>query len=161
MKTIREIIDLMEAAEDYSDLYSAANEIKDSSLREEVSSAIEEYKELDTPVDEAYSCVTSDLLDFYMYEDNIENLTESKSKKTEGIDDKVYEVADKVAEKIKGTGSERVSMEELDEIVSDKCKELGVKEYDDIDEVGGFYLSDIEYVHKNYYKNKLTGVIDL
>ena len=30
------------------------------------------------------------------------------------------------------------------------CK--GVKEYDDIDEVGGFYLSDIEYVHKNYYK---------
>ena len=32
------------------------------------------------------------------------------------------------------------------------CK--GVKEYDDIDEVGGFYLSDIEYVHKNYYKNK-------
>ncbi len=133
MKTIREIIDLMEAAEDYSDLYSAANEIKDSSLREEVSSAIAEYKELDTPVDEAYSCVTSDLLDFYMYEDNIENLTESKSKKTEGIDDKVYEVADKVAEKIKGTGSERVSMEELDEIVSDTCKELGVKEYDDLD----------------------------
>lgn len=78
MDTIREIIDSMEMAEDYGDLYDAASNIKDASLREEVEKAIGEYEEDDTEVEVAYSCVTSDLLDSYMYEDNKENLTEGK-----------------------------------------------------------------------------------
>lgn len=135
VKTIREIIDMMEDAadnDDFGGLYAAAKEIKDASLREEVESAIAEYEESDTPVDETYSIVTSDYLDYYMYEDNTENLTEGK-KITEGIDDKVYEVADRIAKSIQESGVDRISMEELNEMISNSCEELGVKEYDDLE----------------------------
>lgn len=135
VKTIREIIDMMEDAadnDDFGGLYAAAKEIKDASLREEVESAIAEYEESNTPVDETYSIVTSDYLDYYMYEDNTENLTEGK-KITEGIDDKVYEVADRIAKSIQESGVDRLSMEELNEMISNSCEELDVKEYDDLE----------------------------
>lgn len=140
-RTFQDIIEMMADAEDYGDLYSAASFIKNQDLRVDVEQMIGEYEDSDTDVETAYSCVTSDLLDSYIYEDNVEDLGDyasfypkKESKKvTEGIDDKVYQVADLMAEKIRQTGNESISMEEFDEIKSDACKELGVEEYEDLD----------------------------
>lgn len=143
-RTFQEIIEMMELAEDYGDLYSAAACIKNQDLRVDVEQMIGEYEDDDTPVDVAYFCVTSDLLDEYMYEDNVEDLGDyapfyprnkkSESKKvTEGIKDEIYEVADLIAEKIRLTGNDSVSMEEFDEIKDSACKELGVENYNDLD----------------------------
>lgn len=140
-RTFQDIIEMMADAEDYGDLYSAASFIKNQDLRVDVEQMIGEYEDSDTDVETAYSCVTSDLLDSYIYEDNVEDLGDyasfypkKESKKvTEGIDDKVYQVADLMAEKIRQTGNENISMEEFDEIKSNACNELGVKEYEDLD----------------------------
>lgn len=73
-KTFSEIIEMMADAEDYGELYNAASYIKNDDLRVDVEQMIGEYEDTDTDVDVAYSCVTSDLLDMYMYDDNTEEL---------------------------------------------------------------------------------------
>lgn len=78
--SFQEIIDMMENAEDYSELYSAADLIKDEDLRKDVISMLTDCEEDEDPVDVAYSVVTSDLLD-----DKIEDLNESKCIKNESI----------------------------------------------------------------------------
>lgn len=114
-RTFSDIIELMASAEDYGDLYSAASFIKNQDLRVDVEQMIAEYEETDTDVEVAYSCVTSDLLDEYMYEDNTEELNEyvpffpkkkEESKKvTEGKELNTKSIQEWVLESIKSLTS--------------------------------------------------------
>lgn len=62
-KSFEEIINDMEVAEDYSDLYTAASYIVDDNLRADVEELIGQCEDDNEDVGTAYSLVTSDLLD--------------------------------------------------------------------------------------------------
>lgn len=61
--SFQEIVDIMMNAEDYSDLYAAAELIKDSDLKEEVTTMITDSEEDEDEVSVAASIITTDLLD--------------------------------------------------------------------------------------------------
>lgn len=61
--SFEDIVDKMEMAETYEDLYEAATLIQDNQLKEEVDNMLVECEEDGDDVDIAYSIVTSDLLD--------------------------------------------------------------------------------------------------
>lgn len=65
-----EIIDKMENAVDYMDLYDAVSYIIDDDLRVSVEQLIEQCEMDNNSVDEAYSIVTSDLLDTHLFDLN-------------------------------------------------------------------------------------------
>ena len=65
-----EIITKMENAVDYMDLYDAASYIIDDDLRVAVEQLIEECEDDNVSVEEAYSLITSDLLDIHLDELN-------------------------------------------------------------------------------------------
>lgn len=65
-----EIITKMENAVDYMDLYDAASYIIDDDLRVAVEQLIEECENDNVSVEEAYSLITSDLLDIHLDELN-------------------------------------------------------------------------------------------
>lgn len=65
-----EIITKMENAVDYMDLYDAASHIIDNDLRVAVEQLIEECENDNVSVEEAYSLITSDLLDIHLDELN-------------------------------------------------------------------------------------------
>lgn len=75
----QEIIDLMEQAEEYSELYEAASYIVDKELREQVEALISECEDDGDDVSVAYSVVASDLLDSKVNELNESKKVESKS----------------------------------------------------------------------------------
>ena len=81
--TFEEIIYRMECAEIYEDLYNAAMLISNSKLQTEVTKLIQQCEEDGDDVEEAYSIVTSDLLDMHINDKNVENLNEDKKIKTE------------------------------------------------------------------------------
>ena len=81
--TFEEIIYRMECAEIYEDLYNAAMLIVDPKLQNEVTKLIQQCEEDGDDVEEAYSIVTSDLLDMHINDKNVENLNEDKKIKTE------------------------------------------------------------------------------
>ena len=76
--SFEEIIRMMENAEDYIDLYDAAAYIVDDDLRVDVEQLIGQCEDDGDSVEEAYSIVTSDLLDTKIYD-----LNESKQIDTE------------------------------------------------------------------------------
>lgn len=76
--SFEEIIRMMENAEDYIDLYDAAAYIVDDDLRVDVEQLIGQCEDDGDSVEEAYSIVTSDLLDTKVYD-----LNESKQIDTE------------------------------------------------------------------------------
>ena len=96
--SFQEIINMMENAEDYSELYSAADLIKDEDLRNDVISILTDCEEDEDPVDVAYSVVTSDLLD-----DKIADLNESKCVKNESITNDVN-IQDNIIKQLKEMG---------------------------------------------------------
>lgn len=96
--SFQEIINMMENAEDYSELYSAADLIKDEDLRNDVISILTDCEEDEDPVDVAYSVVTSDLLD-----DKIGDLNESKCIKNESITNDVN-IQDNIIKQLKEMG---------------------------------------------------------
>ena len=96
--SFQEIINMMENAEDYSELYSAADLIKDEDLRNDVISILTDCEEDEDPVDVAYSVVTSDLLD-----DKIGDLNESKCVKNESITNDVN-IQDNIIKQLKEMG---------------------------------------------------------
>lgn len=61
--SFEEIINMMERAQDYSELYNAASYIKDDNLRVDVEELIGQCEDDEDDVKTAYSLVTSDLLD--------------------------------------------------------------------------------------------------
>ena len=63
VETYREIIDMMEQAQEYADLYYAAGFIKNEKLRADVNELIGICEDDGDDVEVAYSVVTSDLLD--------------------------------------------------------------------------------------------------
>lgn len=81
--TFEEIIYRMECAEIYEDLYNAAMLIVDPKLQNEVTELIQQCEDDGDEVEEAYSIVTSDLLDMHINDKNVENLNEDKKIKTE------------------------------------------------------------------------------
>lgn len=96
--SFQEIINMMENAEDYSELYSAADLIKDEDLRNDVISILTDCEEDEDPVDVAYSVVTSDLLD-----DKIGDLNKSKCVKNESITNDVN-IQDNIIKQLKEMG---------------------------------------------------------
>ena len=84
--TFEEIIYRMECAEIYEDLYNAAMLIVDPKLQNMVTEAIQQCEDDGDDVEEAYSIVTSDLLDMHINDKNEEFLDESKEVKVEGQD---------------------------------------------------------------------------
>lgn len=84
--SFEEIIYLMETAEDYTDLYDAAENIVDDDLRENVIKAIGVCEDDGDTVDEAYSIVTSDWLDIHTQELNesleVDNEQDNKTLET-------------------------------------------------------------------------------
>lgn len=68
--SFEEIITKMENAVDYMDLYDAASYIIDDDLRVAVEQLIEECEDDNVSVEEAYSLITSDLLDIHLDELN-------------------------------------------------------------------------------------------
>ena len=68
--SFEEIITKMENAIDYMDLYDAASYIIDDDLRVAVEQLIEECENDNVSVEEAYSLITSDLLDIHLDELN-------------------------------------------------------------------------------------------
>ena len=69
--SFEEIIREMENATEYEELYNAANNIADAGLREDVLKFIQQCEDDGDSVEEAYSIVTSDLLD-----DKVQDLNE-------------------------------------------------------------------------------------
>ena len=84
--TFEEIIYRMECAEIYEDLYNAAMLIVDPKLQNMVTEAIQQCEDDGDDVEEAYSIVTSDLLDMHINDKNEEFLDEGKEIKVEGQD---------------------------------------------------------------------------
>lgn len=83
--TFEEIIDRMEFAEIYEDLYNAAMCIANPKLQTRVTKAIQQCEDDGDDVEEAYSIVTSDILDMYRNDKNIENLNETKLQEAKDI----------------------------------------------------------------------------
>lgn len=77
-----EIIDMMSNAESYDELYTAAELIKDDSLRMDVEQLIGQCEDDGDEVNTAYSVVTSDLLD-----NKVNDLNERKLPKLESVDE--------------------------------------------------------------------------
>lgn len=72
-----EIVDMMEEADSYSELYDAASKIKDNKLKSDVNELIGQCEDDGDDVETAYSVVTSDLLDNKindLNEDKLENV---------------------------------------------------------------------------------------
>lgn len=86
-----EIINKMENAVDYIDLYDAAAYIVDDDLRVEVEQLIEQCELDNDSVEEAYSIVTSDLLDTHIFELN-ESLDKDKDIVCNSIQDYISEL---------------------------------------------------------------------
>lgn len=86
-----EIINKMENAVDYIDLYDAAAYIVDDDLRVEVEQLIEQCELDNDSVEEAYSIVTSDLLDTHIFELN-ESLDKDKDIVCNSIQDYIPEL---------------------------------------------------------------------
>lgn len=76
--TYEQIIEKMANATDYSELYDAASEIKNTDVRVDVENLIGECEDDETPVDETYSIVATDVLDMYVNEENVEKLNEDQ-----------------------------------------------------------------------------------
>lgn len=76
--SFQEIEDMMDTAEDYSDLYEAASYIKNTDLRIDVENLIGVCEDDEDEIDQAVSVVTSDLIDMYINDKNVENLKENK-----------------------------------------------------------------------------------
>lgn len=87
--TFEEIIDRMEFAEIYEDLYNAAMCIANPKLQTRVTKAIQQCEDDGDDVEEAYSIVTSDILDMYRNDKNVESLEESEKKEIAEIEDQL------------------------------------------------------------------------
>lgn len=84
--SFQEIIEMMDAAVDYSDMYEAASNIVNTDLRLDVENAIGQCEDDGDEIDQAVSIVTSDLLDMHLNDKNVENLNESKKvEETEAV----------------------------------------------------------------------------
>ena len=81
--SFEEIITRMSNATDYSELYDAASLIKNDSLRTDVEQAIDQCESDGDTVEEAYSIVTSDILDMYVNDLNESKKFSSNKKLTE------------------------------------------------------------------------------
>lgn len=94
--SFQEIIDMMEEADTYSELNTAAEYINDPKLREEVLQEIETCREDGDEVSVAYSVVTSDLLDSMVNEVNEakEIKTEARDRIAETIGKFIYDLGD-------------------------------------------------------------------
>lgn len=88
--TFEEIIYRMECAEIYEDLYNAAMLIVDPKLQNMVTQAIQQCEDDGDDVEEAYSIVTSDLLDMHINDKNEEFLTEDIDENKNSILSKVF-----------------------------------------------------------------------
>ena len=88
--TFEEIIYRMECAEIYEDLYNAAMLIVDPKLQNMVTHAIQQCEDDGDDVEEAYSIVTSDLLDMHVNDKNEEFLTEDIDENKNSILSKVF-----------------------------------------------------------------------
>ena len=88
--TFEEIIYRMECAEIYEDLYNAAMLIVDPKLQNEVTKLIQQCEDDGDEVEEAYSIVTSDLLDMHINDKNEEFLTEDINENKNSILSKVF-----------------------------------------------------------------------
>lgn len=102
--SFQEIVEKMDAAGDYADLYEAASYIVNSGLRLDVENLIGQCEDDGDEIDQAVSVVTSDLLDMYLNSKNVENLNESKKveekKLTEEVKDQVYDIAEYILNEI-------------------------------------------------------------
>lgn len=84
--SFQEIIEMMDASVDYSDMYEAASNIVNTDLRLDVENAIGQCEDDGDEIDQAVSIVTSDLLDMHLNDKNVENLNESKKvEETEAV----------------------------------------------------------------------------
>lgn len=88
--TFEEIIYRMECAEIYEDLYNAAMLIVDPKLQNMVTHTIQQCEDDGDDVEEAYSIVTSDLLDMHINDKNEEFLTEDIDENKNSILSKVF-----------------------------------------------------------------------
>ena len=93
--TFEEIIYRMECAEIYEDLYNAAMLIVDPKLQNEVTKLIQQCEEDGDDVEEAYSIVTSDLLDMHINDKNEEFLTEDKDVREAADKESLEDIANK------------------------------------------------------------------
>lgn len=108
--SFEEIIYLMETAEDYTDLYDAAENIVDDELRNNVINAIGVCEDDGDTVEEAYSIITSDWLDTHNYE-----LNESVD-----IEDDETKSLDTYLSSIKEVSNDKDLVNILDEMEEDK-----------------------------------------
>lgn len=76
--SFQEIETMMDNAEDYADLYNAASYIKNTDLRIDVENLIGTCEDDEDEIDQAVSIITSDLIDMYINDENVENLKENK-----------------------------------------------------------------------------------
>ena len=71
--SFQQIIDMMEYADTYGELYNAAQYIADDNLRKWVTDELIDCEDNDDPVDIAYSVVTSDFLDSMVGKPNVKS----------------------------------------------------------------------------------------
>ena len=71
--SFQQIIDMMEYADTYGELYNAAQYIADDNLRKWVTDELIDCEDNDDPVDVAYSVVTSDFLDSMVGKPNVKS----------------------------------------------------------------------------------------
>ena len=117
--SFQEIIEMMENAEDYKELYAAAQLIVDTKLESEVILQIRTCEDDGDDVDTAYSVVTSDLLDslamqgYKNVQDYMNSLEESHK-----LDDEEQAARDEMVKELMKSGmSEEDATYNVDEIV--------------------------------------------
>ena len=157
--TFEEIIYRMECAEIYEDLYNAAMLIVDPKLQNEVTKLIQQCEDDGDDVEEAYSIVTSDLLDMHINDKNVENLDEDKKIKTEAVsfidfakvqlnyealDKKLLEDIEQILMKKLGEDWYKKSDKDIKEVVYNKVKN------DDADKYYNMILKYKDYLKVDY-----------
>ena len=133
--SFQEIEARMDNAEDYSELYEAASLIANTDLRVDVENLIGQCEDDGDSIEECVSVVTSDLIDMYINDENVENLKENKkveSKKVteslEGVPEEAYDIASEIL----GVIDDRLAYDEFTTLLDKYKKEFSV-DYDDLE----------------------------
>lgn len=124
--SFQEIMNRMDSAEDYADLYDAASLIMNTDLRIDVENLIGECEDDEDAIDQAVSIICSDLLDAYANEENVEHFEESKKVEEKKLQEDWAEDVDFVADYVLANvdGKDNIEFEDLKNIIHDGLKEF-------------------------------------
>lgn len=126
--SFQEIIEMMEEAEDYEELYSAAQLIANNDLKNEVLDAIQVCEDDNDDVDVAYSVVTSDLLDslamsgYKNIENYLNSLDESCKKEAVQSDKSIMDTVQDYMDRLK-TAVDKQDWKQVKDIKSEVFKD--------------------------------------